>query len=101
KKRHEPKAEASDTPTHRAGAHGSESADACRQGGGRETQGHRGAGVWPEQSSAGVAPLLAAWLEAHPWCMASGRLNASSAQDLALRSGAEPGLSCVETHRWA
>ena len=67
----------------------------------RETQGERGTGVWPEQRSPWFPPLLAAWLGAHPWRMASGLPDASSAQDVALRACAEYGLSRVETRLWA
>ena len=57
---------------HSTRAHGRENTDAGRQGLVRQTQGDRGTGVWADQRSTGLPPLLAAWAGDHPWRMASG-----------------------------
>ena len=59
---HAPQTEVPETPATATGAHGRESADAGREGVVRQAQGHRGAGVWPDQGSAWFPSLLAARL---------------------------------------
>src|SRR4029453_9656952 len=57
---------------HSTRAHGRENTDTGRQGLVRQTQSDRGTGVWTDQRSPGIPPLLAAWFGDYPWRMASG-----------------------------
>src|SRR5256885_6509299 len=61
-----------------------------------QTEGDCGTGVWPDQGSTWFSPVFAAGLGEHPWRMASGLPDASSAEDLALRVCAEIGRAHVE-----
>jgi transposase len=69
---HGPQAEASEMPLTVQERMGSERTDARREGVVCQAQGHRRTRVWPEQRSAGVPPLRAAWLGKPSWRMATG-----------------------------
>ena len=76
--------------SHGAGAPGGARAHACRPCRVREPHGHGGTGVWPEQSRAWCPPVAAARGGQHPWRMAGGVCDPSSAHALALWVCTEP-----------